>query len=199
MKTWGNTLYKNAAKKSLSRAFRSAIKGEEHVKKPFSYKGVPKKIKKSAKNGSSIEGYIYNKIKGGFRIKLQNADGFCPFSEFPRGFDEDDLLVLIHKKTQLAFKILKADKIDSIIVSRKKAAEEEGILIAKKSLNNNEFIFGKVKEVKEYGAFIDIGGIDGLAHISKFPLSMLPKKDELIKVKVLSIDMTKKHISLSAL
>lgn len=190
-------MYKNASKNISNRAFRTALQNKEE--EPKQVQGVPKKIKAAAREGHSIQGHIVKKIKGGYRIKLSNADAFCPFSEFPKSQTEANVMDMIYRKTKLKFKVIKAEKIQNIIVSRKKSAKEEGLLLAETSLKADKMIIGKITSVKEYGAFVDIGGIDGLVHISKIPNGLLPKENQKIKVKVLSIDVEKMRISLSAI
>jgi len=193
-------MYKNVSKNISNGILRSIFQNKEkEEKKPKQVQGAPKEIKAAARTGHSVQGYIATKIKGGYRIKLINADAFCPFSEFPRGFSESDILQLINRKTTLNFKIIKAENVQNIIVSRTRPAQEEGLLLAEESLKENKVIIGKITAVKEYGAFVDIGGIDGLVHISKIPNGLLPNEKQKIKVKVLSIDVEKKRISLSAI
>lgn len=196
-------MYKSAAKNSQSRAFRNAFNGKspggKSGKKKRGAQEVPKNIKSAMKDGRLIAGVIEYQVKGGLRISLANIAGFCPFSEFPKDILPKELLRIIKDRSRLLFKVIRAEKVGSIIVSRIKAYEKQGLMVAKNALDKNICIVGKVKEVKDYGAFVDIGGIDGLVHVSKLPLGKIPEKGQRISVKVLAIDIIKNRISLSAL
>ena len=149
-----------------------------------------------------IEGKVCGKVKGGFTVELMNIKAFLPGSLVDvRPTKETDY---IEGKT-LEFKIIKMDKIrNNIVLSRKAvlldqtSSPEE---VAEK-YTEGKVVSGFIKNLTDYGAFIDLGGIDGLLHITDIswkrinhPSEILKIGDE-IKVTVLKYDTEKNRVSL---
>ncbi len=147
------------------------------------------------KNGKKVSGKIIKRIKGGMIVDCNSISAFLPASQISTktlpNFDH-----LVGKDSD--FKIISFDrKKDNIVLSRKLVIEEE--LTKKKigllgKLEEGIEIDGVVKNIMEYGVFVDLGGIDGLLHISDMswghighPSEMLNIGDK-IKVKILSFD-----------
>lgn len=162
-----------------------------------------REIIQSFKEGKAIEGEIVGKVKGGLTVDFRGVVGFLPGSQIDLR-PLKDLDSLIGKR--LKFKILKFNrKRNNIVVSRRLILEEEKKQLREKTLTNlkeGDVIEGIVKNVTDYGAFIDIGGIDGLLHITDIswgrvshPSEKLKIGDQ-IKVKVLSFDREKAKVSL---
>ena len=147
-----------------------------------------------------MDGQIKSKIKGGYRINVMGYDAFCPNSEM---YPNPNLVLdrTILGKT-MKYRIIKVE-LNSVIVSRKKAAEDETLDKVKQALVNGKSISGVVKKIEVYGAFIDLGGLDGLLHISEIADHWIEniqehlKVGQIIEVKIISIDNENKRISLT--
>ncbi len=149
-----------------------------------------------------IEGKVCGKVKGGFTVELMNIKAFLPGSLVDvRPTKETDYI----EGKVLEFKIIKMDKIrNNIVLSRKAvlldqtSSPEE---VAEK-YTEGKVVTGFIKNLTDYGAFIDLGGIDGLLHITDIswkrinhPSEILRIGDE-IKVTVLKYDTEKNRVSL---
>jgi small subunit ribosomal protein S1 len=159
-------------------------------------------IKKSYENEEAVEGVIVNRVKGGFSVDI-GIQAFLPGSQADlRPIRDLDEMV---GKT-FSFKILKYNrKRSNIVLSRRAILEEERE--AKRSetlatLAEGAIVEGVVKNITEYGVFVDLGGVDGLLHITdiswgrvKHPSEIFTVGDE-INVKVLSFDQEKERVSL---
>jgi small subunit ribosomal protein S1 len=133
--------------------------------------------------GQSIEGFICGKTKNGLNVDILGIKAFLPASQIDsRSLKEVDSLI---GKT-MRFKILKLDqKKSSVLISRKAAAEEERIQLKMETLNRLKEgmrIKGLVKNITEYGVFVDLGGIDGLLHISDISWGRISHPSEVFKV-----------------
>ncbi|HIH2762560.1 MAG TPA: 30S ribosomal protein S1 [Candidatus Azoamicus sp. MARI] len=155
------------------------------------------------KSNDIIIGYITAKVKGGFTVKLDIIKAFLPGSliSFKSNIDDEEI-----KGKELKFKIIKLEKKkNNIVVSQKFITEEKNnktmqTLLDK--LNNCDIIKGIIKNITDYGVFIDLGGLDGLLHITdmswrrvKHPSNLVKIGDE-IKVKVLKFDKETNRVSL---
>jgi small subunit ribosomal protein S1 len=154
------------------------------------------------KEGDTVEGIVTRKIKGGLLVDI-GVPVFLPASQVDirRPADIGDY---IGKKIKA--KILKIDtERRNIVVSRRKMIEEERAEKREKLLSTlaeGEKVKGVVKNIADFGAFVDIGGLDGLLHITDMSWgrighpSELVKIDEQVEVVVLSIDREKEKIAL---
>jgi small subunit ribosomal protein S1 len=154
------------------------------------------------KEGDLVEGRVSRKVKGGYMVDVFGVEGFLPqsLSTF-KGISETEL---IGKK--FYFQIIKMSKTKSnFILSRKDALKKEKELARRKvweEIEVGKIMKGKVKSITNFGAFIDLGGVDGLLHIADMswkkishPSEVVAPGDE-IKVMVLSFDREKGKISL---
>ncbi|MCX7995929.1 MAG: 30S ribosomal protein S1 [candidate division WOR-3 bacterium] len=160
------------------------------------------KIKRIYENGEIAEATIRKKIKGGFTVDLLGVDAFLPSSQidFKPQTNPDALI-----GQKIGVKIVKINMLrKNIVVSRKLAIEAEQEEIKKRifsKLKVGDIIEGTVRNIADYGAFIDIGGIDALLHISDMSWTKLThpseavKLNEKLKVKVLSLDKASARIS----
>lgn len=160
------------------------------------------KIKHLYENGEIAQATIRKRIKGGFTIDLLGVEAFLPSSQidFKPQTNPDSLI-----GQKIGVKIVKINMLrKNIVVSRKLAAEAEQEEFRKRvfaKLKVNDIIEGTVRNITDYGAFIDIGGADALLHISDMSWTKLThpgeavKLNEKIKVKILSMDMTTGRIS----
>ena len=150
-----------------------------------------------------VKGVINGKVKGGFTVDLNNIRAFLPGSLL----DVRPIRDSQHLEGQnLEFKLIKLDrKRNNVVVSRRAvlesvSSEEREALLDK--LEEGMFIKGVVKNLTEYGAFVDLGGVDGLLHITdmswkriKNPSEIVNVGDEL-EVKILKYDRTRSRVSL---
>ena len=162
-----------------------------------------KEITKALEEKSVINGFIKNRVKGGFTVLIGQINAFLPGSLVDVRPVRDTQYL---EGTSSEFKVIKAErKANNIVVSRKAAIQGDNIeskteLIEK--INEGDIIEGIVKNLTDYGAFIDLGGIDGLLHITdiswkkvKHPSQHLSIADKL-KVKVLALDKERHRVSL---
>lgn len=157
------------------------------------------------RSGVPIEGLVEKEIKGGFEIKLGgSARAFCPFSQIAlRRVDNAESLI----GTRLAFRITDyAENGRNIVVSRRSLLEEEQRRLkdeAQTGLEEGVTVNGTVTSLQDFGAFVDIGGLEGLIPISEIGWSRVKDvRDVLsigqqVQVVVKSIDREKDRISLS--
>lgn len=159
-------------------------------------------IKKAHDDDGIVDGVILSRVKGGFSVDI-GVQAFLPGSQADlrpiRNLDE-----LVGKT--FTFKILKYNrKRSNVVLSRRAILEQDRE--SKRSatlsaIHENKVIEGFVKNITEYGVFVDLGGVDGLLHITdiswgrvKHPAEMFAVGDK-IKVKILSIDHEKERVSL---
>ena len=159
-------------------------------------------IKKSYDEDGTVKGVISNRVKGGFSVDI-GVQAFLPGSQADlrpiRNLDE-----LVGQTFE--FKILKYNrKRSNIVLSRRAILEMEresqrSATLA--SIHEGQVIEGIVKNITDYGVFIDLGGVDGLLHITDISWGRVKHPSELfavgdtIKVKVLSFDLEKERVSL---
>jgi len=160
-------------------------------------------VSRSCREGEVLEGEITSKVKGGLSVDIGGIMAFLPGSQIdlkPVG----NLDELVGKR--LKFKVIKFNrKRNNIVLSRRTLLEEERKQLrgdTLKTLQEGDVVEGTVKNLTEYGAFIDIGGMDGLLHITDMswgriahPSDKLSTGDRL-KVKVLHFDREKEKVSL---
>ena len=159
-------------------------------------------IKKLYDEEGTVEGVILNRVRGGFSVDI-GVQAFLPGSQADlrpvRNLDE-----LVGNK--YTFKILKYNrKRSNIVLSRRAILEhqrESRRVETLSSIHEGKVVKGVVKNITEYGVFIDLGGIDGLLHITdiswgrvKHPSELFSIGDE-ITVKILNLDIEKERVSL---
>ena len=160
-------------------------------------------LEKSFKEGANVMGSIYNRVKGGFMVNLGGVTAFLPGSQVDVRPVKDITPLL---GVEQPFLILKMDKLrENIVVSRKEVleganAEEKAKII--ESLEEGQVLDGVVKNVTSYGAFVDIGGVDGLLHNTDISWKRINHPSEVlvpgqeVKVKVVKFNKETKRISL---
>lgn len=160
------------------------------------------RILDTTKEGDVVEGMITRKIKGGLLMDI-GVQVFLPASQVDvrRPGDVGDFM-----GRKIRAVILKIDlERRNIVVSRRKLIEDERDNAKKRlmeHLKEGEIVNGEVKNIADFGAFIDLGGIDGLLHITDMSWSRINHPSELLKlgqkieVKVLNIDREKEKIAL---
>lgn len=160
-------------------------------------------MKQAFENGTNVAGIIRRRVKGGMIVDMSGIEGFLPGSQMSLK-PIPNLDQFIGK--ELTYKIVSLDEERrNIILSRKKVLEEE-MSVKKHDLLDKIAVGaeleGEVKNITQYGAFVDLGGIDGLLHLSDMswgkinhPSEMLNMGDKL-KVKVTGYDAESNRISL---
>ncbi len=161
-------------------------------------------LQDSFSNNKVVVGVPFNRVKGGMSVDLNGVIAFLPGSQIDTRQIIKDTKELLNKPLELL--ILKMDKYrGNIVVSRKAITENELKEQRKELLNSIEegsIIEGKVKNLTDYGAFIDLGGMDGLVHVTDISWTKInhpSDKLELnqnIKVKVLKFDEELSRLSL---
>jgi len=156
----------------------------------------------SYKEGDLVEGTILRKVKGGYIVSVFGVDGFLPqsLSSFKNTTNDD----IISKSFN--FQIIKMNKVKgSFIVSRREALRIEKEVFSKKtweSIEEGKILKGRVKGITNFGAFIDLGGVDGLLHIADMSWKKITHPSEIvavgdeIQVMILGFDREKGKISL---
>ena len=154
-------------------------------------------------DSNKVNGKIIGKVKGGFTVDVSNIRAFLPGSLV----DVRPLRDTAHLEGKtLEFKVIKLDpKRNNVVVSRRAVVEEENSVEREELLGKLEEageVKGIVKNLTDYGAFVDLGGIDGLLHITdmswrriKHPSEVVQVGDE-VNVKVLKFDKDKNRVSL---
>ncbi len=154
-------------------------------------------------DGDVIKGVISGRVKGGFTVEIRDIRAFLPGSLVDvRPLRETEHL----EGRELEFKVIKLDqKRNNVVVSRRSVLEEENSAEREallESLQEGQEVKGIVKNLTDYGAFVDLGGVDGLLHITdmawkriKHPSEIVAVGDE-INVKVLKFDRERNRVSL---
>jgi small subunit ribosomal protein S1 len=161
------------------------------------------RLEKACEEKATVIGVITGKVKGGFTVEVDGIRAFLPGSLVDVR-PVRDTLHLEHK--ELEFKVIKLDqKRNNVVVSRRAVIESESSAERDTLLQNLEEgmeVKGIVKNLTDYGAFVDLGGVDGLLHITdmawkrvKHPSEIVNVGDE-IPVKVLKFDREKQRVSL---
>ncbi len=161
------------------------------------------KLEKIHEQGEIIIGKIVERVKGGFTVELDSVRAFLPGSLVDLKPVRDSSYL---EGKELEFKVIKMDrKRNNIVVSRRAVMEAESSAERQarlSELQEGQEIMGVVKNITDYGAFVDLGGIDGLLHITdmswkriKHPGELLHVSDE-IRVKILKFDREKNRVSL---
>lgn len=187
------------ALESLEDGFGSTVLSRERAKRAEAW-GV---LEQAYEAGESVHGHIVGRVRGGLTVDINGLNAFLPGSLV----DIRPLRDTSHLEGQeLEFRIVKLDqRSNNLVVSRRAVLEEVYSKEREKLLEKMEeglVVKGIVKNLTDYGAFIDLGGIDGLLHITdiawkrvKHPSEVLNVGDE-IDVKVLKYDAERKRVSL---
>ena len=162
-----------------------------------------KKLEDALETGEFVEGKVLTRVKGGFSVEVDVVKAFLPGSLVDiRPVKEAPEL----ENTVQEFKVIKLDyKRNNVVLSRKavlekiNSAEKVELL---KNLDEGQIVKGVVKNLTDYGAFVDLGGLDGLLHITDISWSRVTNPSEIlslgqeIDVKILSFDKEKLRVSL---
>lgn len=160
-------------------------------------------LEKAYEAGEVVNGHISGKVKGGFTVDIEEVRAFLPGSLVDVRPVRDPSYL---EGKELEFKVIKLDqRRNNVVVSRRAVVEEEYSAEREQLLENLQeglILKGIVKNLTDYGAFVDLGGIDGLLHITdmawrrvKHPSEVVEVGDE-IEVKVLKFDRERNRVSL---
>ena len=162
-----------------------------------------KMLEEALKTGEFVTGKIHNRVKGGFSVEIDVVKAFLPGSlvDVRPVKEAPDI-----ENTIQDFKVIKLDyKRNNVVLSRKAVLEKNNSEVKVellKNLDEGQIVKGIVKNITDYGAFIDLGGLDGLLHITDISWSRVTNPSEHlnlgeeIDVKVLSFDKEKLRVSL---
>ncbi len=161
------------------------------------------RLEKAAENEERVAGAIFGRVKGGFTVDLGGAVAFLPGSQVDVR-PVRDATALMH--IEQPFQILKMDRRrGNIVVSRRaileeSRAEQRAEIVGK--LQEGDTVDGVVKNITEYGAFVDLGGVDGLLHVTDMAWRRVNHPSEIlaigetVKVQVVKINKDTQRISL---
>ncbi|MBT5213817.1 MAG: 30S ribosomal protein S1 [Pelagibacteraceae bacterium] len=162
------------------------------------------KLQDSFDNNKVVTGVPFNRVKGGMSVDLEGVIAFLPGSQIDTRQIIKDTKELLNKPLDLM--ILKMDKFRGNIVVSRKAISEVELKEQREELlstiKEGSIVEGKVKNITDYGAFIDLGGMDGLVHITDISWTKINSPSEIlnlgenIKVKVLKFDEELSRLSL---
>jgi small subunit ribosomal protein S1 len=160
-------------------------------------------LEKAFEESAVVEGVINGRVKGGFTVEIDNVRAFLPGSLVDVRPVRDPAYL---EGKSLEFKVIKLDKQrNNVVVSRRAvveqeySAEREALL---EDLQEGNTVKGIVKNLTDYGAFVDLGGIDGLLHITDMAWKRVKHPSEVIEVgveievKILKFDRERQRVSL---
>ncbi|HYJ47070.1 MAG TPA: 30S ribosomal protein S1, partial [Pyrinomonadaceae bacterium] len=160
-------------------------------------------LEKAYSTGAPIKGRVTERIKGGLRVDIDGIPAFLPGSQVDtRPVRNLDSL----RNQEIEAKVIKLNrKRSNVVLSRKAVIEEQNAGKKGQTLNQIEediIVEGQIKNLTDYGAFVDLGGIDGLLHVTDMSWGRLQNPSELFKVgdtvqvKVLKFDKDRERVSL---
>ena len=183
----------------VENALGEAVLSRDKARREESWTRLEKQFEKNEK----VTGVIFNKVKGGFTVDLDGAVAFLPRSQVDIR-PIRDVGPLMH--TPQPFEILKMDKRrGNIVVSRRTVLEEsraEQRSEIVQNLEEGQVVEGVVKNITDYGAFVDLGGIDGLLHVTDMAWRRVNHPTEIlnigqtVKVQIIRINQETHRISL---
>jgi small subunit ribosomal protein S1 len=178
--------------------------GETRISREKARKiGTWKKLEEALETGEFVEGKVLTRVKGGFSVEVDVVKAFLPGSLVDiRPVKEAPEI----ENTVQEFKVIKLDyKRNNVVLSRKAVLEKINSaekLELLKNIDEGQIVKGVVKNLTDYGAFVDLGGLDGLLHITDISWSRVTNPSEVlslgqeIDVKILSFDKEKLRVSL---
>jgi small subunit ribosomal protein S1 len=160
-------------------------------------------LEKAYREGSSVKGRVVDRIKGGLRVDIDGIAAFLPGSQV----DVRPVRNLDSLRNQIIeAKVIKLNrKRSNVVLSRKAVIEQENTGRKDQTLQQIEediVVEGQIKNLTDYGAFVDLGGVDGLLHVTDMSWGRLQNPNELFKVgdtiqvKVLKFDRDRERVSL---
>ena len=179
--------------------FGDAVLSRERAKRETAWEVMEKALK----NKEQVKGNIFSRVKGGFSVDLNDAIAFLPGSQVDVKVIKDNSYLL---GTDQIFHILKMDRKRGNIVVSRRSVLEEGRAEAKKemasTLEEGQIMEGTVKNITDYGAFVDLGEMDGLLHVTDISWKRISHPSEVlsvgkkIKVKLIKYNSDSQRLSL---
>ena len=179
--------------------FGDAVLSRERAKRETAWEVMEQALK----NKDQVKGNIFSRVKGGFSVDLNDAIAFLPGSQVDVKVIKDNSYLL---GTEQIFHILKMDRKRGNIVVSRRSVLEEGRAEAKKemasTLEEGQIMEGTVKNITDYGAFIDLGEMDGLLHVTDISWKRISHPSEVlsvgkkIKVKLIKYNSDSQRLSL---
>jgi len=155
---------------------------------------VPGEIEQAHAHGIAIEGLVVAETKGGYEVQIGGARAFCPGSQIDRRRGEPAEYV----GQRLRFRVTRIDAGGrNIVVSRRVLLDEEAEQRAAQTwerIQVGAVLQGQVSSVREFGAFVDLGGVEGLIHVSEIAYGRVAKPSDVlqsgqsVEVKVLTVE-----------
>ena len=155
-------------------------------------------------NGVPVEGKVTGRNKGGYDISIAGLRAFCPMSQIDLGFPRN---VDAYLGKSFLFIITElADDLSALVVSRSQVLKDEREAAADEAWSRiapGAELEGKVKSIRDFGVFVDLGGVDGMVHVSELSHrtgvrpAQLIRVGETVRVRVLEADREKGRIGLS--
>jgi small subunit ribosomal protein S1 len=160
-------------------------------------------LEKAYQDGTPVKGRIVERVKGGLRVDVDGVAAFLPGSQIDsrpvRNLDS-------FRNQEIEAKVIKLNrKRSNVVLSRKVLLEEQNSGVKEETLGNLEegiIVDGVIKNLTDYGAFVDLGGIDGLLHVTDMSWGRLQNPGDLLRVgenvqvKVLKFDRERERVSL---
>jgi small subunit ribosomal protein S1 len=160
-------------------------------------------LEKAYQEGTPVKGRIVERVKGGLRVDVDGVAAFLPGSQIDsrpvRNLDS-------FRNQEIEAKVIKLNrKRSNVVLSRKALLEEQNSGVKEETLGNLEegiIVDGVIKNLTDYGAFVDLGGIDGLLHVTDMSWGRLQNPGDLLRVgenvqvKVLKFDRERERVSL---
>ncbi len=159
------------------------------------------KLGTTLNEGSDVEGRVLKQVKGGFIVDVEGIEAFLPMSLSAfKGLPPNDVLA-----TKFTFQVAKINKARrNLILSRREVVQKERELVRDKLWNElakGQRRMGLVKGITDFGAFIDLGGVDGLLHITDMSWTRINHPSELVKIgdriEVLILDFDRENSKVS--
>ncbi|MFZ5663508.1 MAG: 30S ribosomal protein S1 [Pseudomonadota bacterium] len=184
---------------SIENGFGETVLSREKAKRAM----VWDELERALQNNETITGRINGKVKGGFTVDIKDVRGFLPGSLVDVRPVRDSAYL---EGKELEFKLIKLDrKRNNIVVSRRAVVESEYSAEREQlmeKLQEGAILKGVVKNLTDYGAFVDLGGIDGLLHITDMAWKRVRHPSEVVEVgqelevRVLKYDRERNRVSL---
>ena len=140
-------------------------------------------LRGAAANAVPVEGKVTGRNKGGYDVSVAGIRGFCPMSQIELGFPRnvDSYLGKVYR-----FRILEiSDDLQTMVVSRAAVLKEERDLAADEAWAHivaGTEVEGQVKSIRDFGVFVDLGGVDGMVHISELSHRMGVRPTQIVKI-----------------
>lgn len=156
------------------------------------------------RSGVPVEGLVVSERKGGYAVRVFGKDAFCPYSQMdlPSGGKAEDYI-----DSKFEFRVVEySERGRNVVLSRRQILEEERakqVAELKKTLQAGDVVEGTVRNIVDFGVFVDIGGVEGLVPMSQLAWGRVEDASEVvqtgdrIQVQVMNVDWDNNRISLS--